>query len=389
MPTDTTVASLFDTAYVHPILRRSSLLWDYYDLFIKNMFFLISGTSAGCDQFAGGKEPQESHVSSIFIMKSGKAIPYISAPYRPHSFLDRIRASILNVPRPPTGHRTIDLAPWPSRFSPDGRVHFNKTTRPESERMLNRVIKPDIVVFATGYKQSFPFLSSTSYSSPSSASIRGIFEKSDPSVAFIGFVRPSLGAIPPLSELQAQFWILHLLHALPPPSLFPAAESQIPYLLQRTPSHKIFKPHGVDHESYAYQLAVDMGSAPTFRQVCREGWKVAFTWAMGPNFNSKFRLVGPWRWDGARDVMRKELWDVVKRGGGVVCKLVPFRSRRERLQSELMMMIDITTYTIIPFLLFGSMSGALWVGDAVLNLVYTSVRNIRLQLKRVRPNPGA
>ena len=131
-----------------------------------------------------------------------------------------------------------------------------------------------------------------------------------------------------------------------------------------------------------------MGSAPTFRQVCREGWKVAFTWAMGPNFNSKFRLVGPWRWDGARDVMRKELWDVVKRSGGVVCKLVSFRSRRERSQSELMM-IDITTYTIIPFLLFGSMSGALWVGDAVLNLVYTSVRNIRLQLKRVRPNPGA
>ncbi|KIM97072.1 hypothetical protein OIDMADRAFT_168823 [Oidiodendron maius Zn] len=28
------------------------------------------------------------------------------------------------------------------------------------------------------------------------------------------------------------------------------------------------------------------------------------------------------------------------------------------------------------------MSGALWAGEVVLNLVYTSVRNIRLQLKR-------
>jgi dimethylaniline monooxygenase (N-oxide forming) len=191
--------------------------------------------------------------------------------------------------------------------------------------MLKRVIQPDIVVFATGYKQSFPFLSSTSYPSPSSASIRGIFEKSDPSVAFIGFVRPSLGAIPPLSELQAQFWILHLLNALPPRSFFQAAENEIPYHLQRTPSYKIFKPHGVDHESYAYQLAVDMGSAPTFPQVCSEGWKVAFTWAMGPNFNSKFRLVGPWKWDGARDVMRTELWGVVKRSGGVVCEFASFR----------------------------------------------------------------
>lgn len=42
------------------------------------------------------------------------------------------------------------------------------------------------------------------------------------------------------------------------------------------------------------------------------------------------------------------------------------------------MKIDITTYTIIPFLLFGSMSGALWASDVVLNLVFTSLRSIRL-----------
>lgn len=79
---------------------------------------------------------------------------------------------------------------------------------------------------------------------------------------------------------------------------------------------------GVDHEGLAYQLALDMGSAPKASHVLRKhGWEVFFTWAMGPNFNTKFRLVGPWAApEQAAEIMRTELFDVVKRTGGVVCK---------------------------------------------------------------------
>lgn len=81
---------------------------------------------------------------------------------------------------------------------------------------------------------------------------------------------------------------------------------------------------GVDHEAYAYQLAVDMGAAPTFGFIMRKGFKVFYTWAMGSNFNPKFRLVGPWKdEDEAEHIMKTELYDVVKRTGGLVCEYTP------------------------------------------------------------------
>lgn len=53
-PIDTTIASLFDTMYVPSILQSGPLLWMYYDLWIKWMFFMIAGTTQGIDQWVGG-----------------------------------------------------------------------------------------------------------------------------------------------------------------------------------------------------------------------------------------------------------------------------------------------------------------------------------------------
>ena len=81
---------------------------------------------------------------------------------------------------------------------------------------------------------------------------------------------------------------------------------------------------GVDHESYAYQLALDIGGAPTATHVFREyGWRTWFVWAMGPSFTTKFRMVGPWKMkkQEVKRLMESELWDVVKRTGGGMCKL--------------------------------------------------------------------
>lgn len=80
---------------------------------------------------------------------------------------------------------------------------------------------------------------------------------------------------------------------------------------------------GVDHESYAFQLALDMGAAPTATYMLRvHGLKAFYTWAMGPNFNTKFRLIGPWaRPDLAMPILTGELYRVVRRTGGWYCKL--------------------------------------------------------------------
>lgn len=52
-PVDTSVASLFDTAYAHPTLQRSLLPWLVYDQWVKKMHLVISGTEEGPDQWVG------------------------------------------------------------------------------------------------------------------------------------------------------------------------------------------------------------------------------------------------------------------------------------------------------------------------------------------------
>jgi dimethylaniline monooxygenase (N-oxide forming) len=117
------------------------------------------------------------------------------------------------------------------------------------------------------------------------------------------------GAIPPLAELQAQLWIISLLNRLPNP-----LQPEDNYRLHVSSNSRI--QYGVDHESYAYQLAVDMGSAPSFTQVLVRGWKITLVWALGANFNTKFRLVGPWAWEGATEVLEGECWETITRRGG-------------------------------------------------------------------------
>lgn len=118
-----------------------------------------------------------------------------------------------------------------------------------------------------------------------------------------------LGAIPPLSELQAQLWILHLLNRTPTPL---AHEEHYRLLVAKSARVQ----YGVDHESYAYQLAKDMGAAPSFAEMLGRGWKVALCWALSANVNPKFRMVGPWKWDGAEEVLMGEIWETVGRRRG-------------------------------------------------------------------------
>jgi dimethylaniline monooxygenase (N-oxide forming) len=164
--------------------------------------------------------------------------------------------------------------------------------------------------------------------------------------------------------LQAQLWILHLLQHLAPKSVplrDPGALEgyELDYALRprtfptRSPLAKpardadptgpgqqqqqqqylhttdmVETKHGVDHESYAYQLALDIGAAPGFLHVwrrcaARRDWRPMWVWAMGPSFTTKLRMVGPYRM-ADRDldgILGGELWGVTRRSGGVFCEL--------------------------------------------------------------------
>ena len=141
------------------------------------------------------------------------------------------------------------------------------------------------------------------------------------------------GAIPSLAELQSQLWIIRFLQHMCPVQV-PSRESgdavyknsldtyDLDYKLHPACGYDFGSTkHGVDHESYAYQLALDTGGASTISHVYSLGWKVLFTWAMGSNFNPKFRLVGPWKRESDMvEVMEGELFPVVYDSAGWVCK---------------------------------------------------------------------
>ncbi|OHF00885.1 dimethylaniline monooxygenase [Colletotrichum orchidophilum] len=354
-PVDCSIASLFDTAYVPPKLQSSQLLWDFYNQQIDVTFSLIGGTLVGWDQHVGGMRRERMHIDHFFPAKSTRAVPYISAPWRPPiSVMERIRRFFFYIKEldVDTKGRYIDVAPWPEYVDEDGVLHFRETGRPESEKMKQMVVKPDIILFATGYTRRFPFLDE-SYGTPDTADVRAIYHSNDVSVGFLGFVRPNLGAIPTLAEMQTQFWILQLLRSKYPnvPGLAPSPTG-LPLDPNALPGYDIdWKLHprcgrdpwaekrGVDHESYVYQLALDIGSAPRFSYVFSKGFKAFYTWAMGSNFNAKFRLVGPWKnEEESLRIMRGELFDIVKRSGGIMY---------------------MTANSLIPFFMFGTMSMAI------------------------------
>lgn len=261
----------------------------------------------------------------MFFTKSSKASAYVSKPYRDtlnRGIIERIRAAIISVPVPDTNGRQIDLCPWPERITKDGAIVFRKSSRPEYHRLKKEVIKPDMVVFCTGYRQEFPFFAQQNesekgqrYPIADEVNVRGIWHSDDPTVGFVGFLRPNLGAIPPLAEMQAQLWVTHLLAPKLVKFLHPRDEPH--FRLHHPNGSRIL--YGIDHESYVYQLALDMDAALGFWEVIGRGfrgngaWKLPIVWALGSNLNARFRVRGPWKWPGAEKIMTGEMWETMKR----------------------------------------------------------------------------
>ncbi|KAL9484025.1 hypothetical protein ACSS6W_002814 [Trichoderma asperelloides] len=266
------------------------------------------------------------HASRVFFNKAWQRISnHVSTPWRPTKWplATRIRRFFFNTDIPPAS-RIIEVAPTPSHISKDGVAHFPHNGRPESDRINETVVKPDVVVFATGYLPSFPFLNTPDHASDKpyptawDADVRQIWNSDEPTVGFIGFIRPGFGAIPPLAEMQSMLFTMNLINRIPKP-LNPDDEWH--YRIIHPPDARVF--YGVEHDSYAYQLAKDIGAAPSFTEVLKlafhtkRGWRLPYIWAAGACFNTKFRMTGPWKWDGAGEVMTGELWETIQRREGL------------------------------------------------------------------------
>lgn len=289
-------------------------------------------------------EAADSHLDLVFFNKAWQRIQhYVSYPYRPTKWglANRIRRFFYNmdVPTPP---RTIDMAQTPTHISADGEAHFPLTWRPESKRIQEMTVKPDVLIFATGFLPSFPFLNTADnegqrpYPVAFDANVRQIWKSDDPTIGFIGFIRPGFGAIPPLAELQSMLFAMHLLDRVPRP-LNP--EDEWHYRMLLAPDARVS--YGVEHDSYAYQLATDIDCAPYFTDLLkiaartRKGWRLPYVWAAGGPLNTKFRLTGPWSWEGAPEVMTGELWETISRREGFFGKWIPASQSNDNMKTYL------------------------------------------------------
>jgi dimethylaniline monooxygenase (N-oxide forming) len=102
---------------------------------------------------------------------------------------------------PRVGHGDIAVKPNIDRFLGDRRVRFADGSEEEV----------DLVVYCTGYKISFPFLSHEVFEARDNRMplYRRVVSAEQPGLYFIGFIQP-LGPIMPIAEAQSE-WIADLL----------------------------------------------------------------------------------------------------------------------------------------------------------------------------------
>lgn len=133
-----------------------------------------------------------------------------------------------------------------------------------------------------------------------------------PSLAFIGFVRPNVGAIPPIAEMQAMWWCARLKRAAKggdPTGRFaefrPCSRGAWGRKVYRLLAAK--HQYSVDHGFYVHELARDLTSTPRLSALL---WRPKALWAyaMGQSFTTFFRLTGPFAQPEAFDVAETELF---------------------------------------------------------------------------------
>lgn len=271
---------------------RVGLHWWITTKFTRLGFFLMTGTTYGFNQWTGKRfnmtwDEGRKHI----VNKSSKCMPLITRK------LKRQWPSWFHLPwwsmwDSPADGKDIDLV--------EGSIHAmsEKTVTYETAQGLKDV-QADVVVLATGYRQKFPFLYEESEGDDPLPPEHFIVDPKDPRLAYIGFIRPNVGAIPPMAELQAMWWCQRLEDKL-------VCRSPDYYKL-----HGRRLSYGVDYGYYMFALAREIGSIPSLLKWFWQNPRVALTCAFGQAHVPIFRLDGPFQSEEAVHTCAGELWKVI------------------------------------------------------------------------------
>lgn len=153
---------------------------------------------------------------------------------------------------------------------------------------------PDVVIFCTGFETRMPFLPEALEKAP--RFLHTFNPAVGPSLGFIGFLRPTFGAIPPLAELQARWFALVLSGKV---TLPPAAQMYESIAAVMALRERLFRAvRGrlealVDHTWFCDALAAQIGCQPARSDVRSESLAFRLRFFAAPFVAAQYRLVGP------------------------------------------------------------------------------------------------
>ncbi|XP_070687769.1 flavin-containing monooxygenase 5-like [Pempheris klunzingeri] len=166
----------------------------------------------------------------------------------------------------------------------------------------------DLVVFATGYRFSFPFLAShvVSASQNKASLYKNVFppELDRPTLAIIGLVQP-LGGTIPVSEMQARWATRVFKGNIKLPSMT-CMLKDIQYKEEAMAKRYVTSQRHtiqVDYISYMDEIAQLVGVQPNFLKMLLTDPRLGLNVMFGPGTPYQYRLRGPGKWAGARQAI--------------------------------------------------------------------------------------
>ncbi|KFO79556.1 Dimethylaniline monooxygenase [N-oxide-forming] 5, partial [Cuculus canorus] len=174
----------------------------------------------------------------------------------------------------------------------------------------------DVVVFATGYSFSFPFLEGYVKVVENQVPLYKFIFPTDiekPTLAFIGLIQP-LGAIMPISELQCR-WATRVfkgLNKLPPQQ---DMEDDIKHKKEAMAKRYVKSQRHtiqVDFIPYMDELACQIGVKPNLLRLLLTDPTLALEVFFGACTPYQYRLQGPGKWAGAREAILTQRQRIIK-----------------------------------------------------------------------------
>eukprot|EP00938_MAST-03A_sp_MAST-3A-sp1_P005253 g5253.t1 len=220
VPLDIYITNMFEASFEHRWVDRSRLKWIVATFFIRLFFFLGTGTSKGFDQWVGTKDTIKRGYH--FVNKQAGPMPQINRSHRkgPSARIPRfwmsLKRNLFGKKKKAAEMKMLNRYycqhPGSIRVVPE-IIDTTKTHFLCKDGSKLEFQNDDVIVFATGYLQRFPFLPNRSKTETGEHVLpnrRGICSDEEPRLGFIGFARPNVGAIPPISELQVYWWLENL-----------------------------------------------------------------------------------------------------------------------------------------------------------------------------------